>query len=123
MSTTEDKFRAFLEGLEMQKIDELMGLQSESLCKVAETMTGTIKENMIRAFVQGAKYGWYEIENITDDYNKIATRALEEKKQNVLERWFDEKIRNYFIYVDPAYATCEDLKPWLIASERNMSKN
>lgn len=63
------------------------------------------------------------VENITDDYNKIATRALEEKKQNVLERWFDEKIRNYFIYVDPTYATCEDLKPWLNASQRNMSKN
>jgi peptidyl-prolyl cis-trans isomerase SurA len=63
------------------------------------------------------------VENITDDYNKIATRALEEKKQNVLERWFDEKIRNYFIYVDPAYATCDDLKPWLDASKRNMSKN
>lgn len=58
-----------------------------------------------------------------DDYNKIASRALDEKKQNVLERWFDEKIKNYFIYVDPSFNTCEALKPWMDASTRNVSKN
>lgn len=63
------------------------------------------------------------VENIADDYNKIATRALEEKKSKVLDRWFDEKIRNYFIYVDPSYGTCQSLKAWLDASNRNMSKN
>jgi peptidyl-prolyl cis-trans isomerase SurA len=63
------------------------------------------------------------LENLSDDYNKIATRALEEKKSKVLARWFDEKTRNYFIYVDPNYGTCESMKPWLEASARNMSKN
>lgn len=63
------------------------------------------------------------IENMKDDYNKIASRALDEKKQNVLERWFDEKIKNYFIYVDPTFNTCEALKPWMDASARNFSKN
>ncbi len=60
-------------------------------------------------------------ENLSDDYNKIAIRALEEKKGDVLARWFDEKTRNYFIYVDPTYGTCESLKPWLEASERNLT--
>ena len=63
------------------------------------------------------------VENLTDDYNKIASRALEEKKQRILERWFDEKTKNYFIYVDSDYANCEDMKSWLEASNRNMSKN
>lgn len=63
------------------------------------------------------------LENIKDDYNKIASRALEEKKQKTLERWFDEKIRNYYIFVDPSFAQCEDIKPWVDASNRNMSKN
>jgi peptidyl-prolyl cis-trans isomerase SurA len=62
------------------------------------------------------------LENLSDDYNKIATRALEEKKGDVLARWFDEKTRNYFIYVDPTYGTCESMKPWLEASERNMTR-
>ncbi len=63
------------------------------------------------------------VENYKDDYNKIATRALEEKKQKVLERWFDEKIRNYYIYVAPEYSNCEGMKAWIDASNRNMSKN
>lgn len=61
-------------------------------------------------------------ENLKDDYNKISNRALEEKKQNILESWFDEKIKNYFIYVDSQYNGCATLKPWLAASERNLSR-
>lgn len=61
-------------------------------------------------------------ENLKDDYNKIANRALEEKKQNILERWFDEKLKNYFIYVDNQYNGCTNLKPWLAASERNLTR-
>lgn len=63
------------------------------------------------------------VENYKDDYNKIATRALEEKKQKILERWFDEKIQNYYIYVAPEYNNCEQMKAWIDASNRNMSKN
>ena len=86
MSTTEEKFRAFLEGLEMQRVDELMGLQPESLRQVAETMAMTIKENMIRAFVQGAKYGWYEIENITDDFGADEKQEAEEEARELLKQ-------------------------------------
>jgi peptidyl-prolyl cis-trans isomerase SurA len=63
------------------------------------------------------------VENYKEDYNKIATRALEEKKQKLLERWFDEKIKNYFIFVAPEYNNCEEMKAWIDASNRNMSKN
>jgi peptidyl-prolyl cis-trans isomerase SurA len=63
------------------------------------------------------------IENYKDDYNKIATRALEEKKQKALARWFDEKIKNYYIYVAPEYNNCEEMKAWIDASNKNMSKN
>lgn len=63
------------------------------------------------------------IENFKDDYNKIATRALEEKKQNILERWFDEKIQNYYIFVSPEYHNCAEVKAWVQASNRNVSKN
>lgn len=62
-------------------------------------------------------------ENLQDDYNKIATRAIEDKKQRILERWFDQKIKNYFIYVDPEFNTCNDLKPWVEASNKHLTKN
>lgn len=58
-------------------------------------------------------------ENMKDDYNRIATRALEEKKQNILSKWFNDKIKGYYIYVDPEFAGCDDLKPWLEASAKN----
>jgi peptidyl-prolyl cis-trans isomerase SurA len=62
-------------------------------------------------------------ENLQEDYNRIASRALEDKKMQVLENWFDEKIKNYFIFVDKDFGTCTALKPWLDASTRNLSKN
>ncbi len=62
-------------------------------------------------------------ENYKDDYNKVATRALEDKKQRTLARWFDEKIQNYYIYVAPEYNNCEEIKAWVESSNKNMSKN
>ena len=51
-------------------------------------------------------------ENLKDDYNRIATRALEEKKQTVLEKWFNDHIKNYYIYVDPEFQNCKQLDVW-----------
>ncbi|MEP7108384.1 MAG: peptidylprolyl isomerase [Ferruginibacter sp.] len=51
-------------------------------------------------------------ENIRDDYNKIAQRALEEKRNEALERWFNQKISSYYIMVDNEYKDCEEMKKW-----------
>jgi peptidyl-prolyl cis-trans isomerase SurA len=61
-------------------------------------------------------------ENMKDDYNKIATRALEEKKQNILSTWFAQKIGSYYIYLDSSYNNCEILKPWMDASVKRNGK-
>lgn len=53
------------------------------------------------------------VENLKDDYNKIAQRALEMKKQTVLEKWFREHIPNYYTSIDKEYAGCESVKEWL----------
>ena len=58
------------------------------------------------------------IENMKDDYNRIAQRALEEKKQSILSKWFAEKIKGYYIYVDPEYSNCAELGPWYAASAK-----
>jgi len=57
-------------------------------------------------------------ENMKDDYNRISQRALEEKKQNILAKWFSEKLKGYYIYVDPEFGSCSDLAPWLAASAK-----
>jgi peptidyl-prolyl cis-trans isomerase SurA len=51
-------------------------------------------------------------ENLADDYNRISQRALEEKKQAILEKWFKEKVPNYYVAIDEDYISCEDLAMW-----------
>lgn len=51
-------------------------------------------------------------ENLRDDYNKIAVRALEEKKNASLEKWFDQKISGYYIMIDKDYRDCEEMRKW-----------
>ncbi len=51
-------------------------------------------------------------ENLKQDYNRIQARALEEKKQGVLEAWFKEHLPNYYITIDKDYATCSSLADW-----------
>lgn len=52
-------------------------------------------------------------ENIKDDYNRIAQRALEEKKNDVLEQWFNKKVSTYYIMVDDQYKSCPEMARWL----------
>jgi peptidyl-prolyl cis-trans isomerase SurA len=63
-------------------------------------------------------------ENLKDDYNKIAQRALEEKKQQVLEKWFKEHIPSYYITVDKEYTNCNNvIGEWLkVANDQNTSQ-
>lgn len=51
-------------------------------------------------------------ENLKEDYNRIAARALEVKKAKVLENWFNEHITNYYINIDPDYQACTEIKEW-----------
>ncbi len=52
-------------------------------------------------------------ENMKDDYNRIALRAAEFKKQELIEKWFTSRISNYYLMIDPQFAGCETLGPWL----------
>ncbi|MEO9483360.1 MAG: peptidylprolyl isomerase [Ekhidna sp.] len=44
--------------------------------------------------------------NLDDDYQKIATAALAQKKNGRISRWFDKARSNVFIEVDPEYNNC-----------------
>jgi peptidyl-prolyl cis-trans isomerase SurA len=54
-------------------------------------------------------------ENMRDDYSKIAERALNEKKERYLEKWFLSKIENYYLKIDPQFKDCEALQIWFNA--------
>ncbi|MES1159981.1 MAG: peptidylprolyl isomerase [Bacteroidota bacterium] len=51
-------------------------------------------------------------ENLKDDYNRVAQRALDEKKSAALEKWFVTKIPTFYIMIDGDYRNCGNLKKW-----------
>ncbi len=51
-------------------------------------------------------------ENLKDDYDKVAQRALEDKKNGVLEDWFTKKVSGFYIKIADDYKSCPELKKW-----------
>lgn len=50
--------------------------------------------------------------NLRDDYNRIATSALEEKKFKALEKWMTSNMNTQYIMLDTDDASCPQLKKW-----------
>jgi len=51
-------------------------------------------------------------ENLKDDYDKVSQRALEEKKNEALEEWFNKKIPTFYINISKDYASCPEMQKW-----------
>lgn len=51
-------------------------------------------------------------ENLKDDYDRVSQRALEEKKNEVLEQWFNKKVGTYYILVADEYKSCPEMTKW-----------
>src|SRR5882762_7745777 len=51
-------------------------------------------------------------ENLKDDYNKIAQRATEEKKMDLLQKWFQSKIPTYYVMIDSEFKDCSNISKW-----------
>jgi len=51
-------------------------------------------------------------ENLKDDYDKVAQRALEEKKNDVLEKWFTRKIPTFYVKISDDYKSCPEMQKW-----------
>ncbi len=58
-------------------------------------------------------------ENLKEDYNKIAQRALEQKKYKAMEKWFIEHVGAYYLKIDAQFADCEVMKRWNQAAMAN----
>ncbi len=53
--------------------------------------------------------------NLRDDYNRIATAAIEEKKYKALDKWMTENLNAQYIMLDTD-ASCPQLKKWADAA-------
>jgi peptidyl-prolyl cis-trans isomerase SurA len=63
-------------------------------------------------------------ENLKEDYDRVAKRALEEKKNGILEKWFKEHIPTYYVTIDREFSGCSGLDEWRKAAENtHISKN
>ena len=51
-------------------------------------------------------------ENLRDDYDRIAQRALDQKRSAALEKWFVTKVPTFYIMIDPEYRNCSNLTKW-----------
>jgi peptidyl-prolyl cis-trans isomerase SurA len=58
------------------------------------------------------------VENLKDDYSKIAQRALEEKKEAALEEWVNKRLPSYYLQVEEGYNGCEALNRWVAESAK-----
>ena len=54
--------------------------------------------------------------NMKDDFSKISQMALEEKKQQALEKWLLQRIPTYYIMIDDEVKQCTQLAKWASAS-------
>jgi peptidyl-prolyl cis-trans isomerase SurA len=60
-------------------------------------------------------------ENLKDDYDRVAQRALAEKKQKTLETWFKQHMSSFYIDIDPQYKKCSNLSEWWSAASNTVS--
>lgn len=57
-------------------------------------------------------------ENLKDDYDKVAARALQLKQERVLNDWIQKHIPTYYVHLDKnASKACPALAPWQKASD------
>jgi peptidyl-prolyl cis-trans isomerase SurA len=51
-------------------------------------------------------------ENLKDDYDRVAQRALDGKRSAALEKWFMTKIPTFYVMIDPEFQNCSNLTKW-----------
>ncbi|MBN3034263.1 MAG: peptidylprolyl isomerase, partial [Bacteroidales bacterium] len=52
--------------------------------------------------------------NLNDDYDRIQTWALEEKKSRIISDWISEKAANTYIKINGEYAGCSFTNEWVV---------
>jgi peptidyl-prolyl cis-trans isomerase SurA len=56
--------------------------------------------------------------NMKDDFSRISTIALEQKKQMTLEKWMKDKVPTYYIMIDDEIKSCTDLTKYISEKQK-----
>lgn len=51
--------------------------------------------------------------NLAQDYAKIQKAAIESKRNEIVNKWVEERIQKTFILIDRTYQGCPNLEPWM----------
>lgn len=51
--------------------------------------------------------------NLQQDFSKIQTATIEQKKNGYLLKWIADKVQSTYIQIDPMYRACPNLDKWL----------
>lgn len=51
--------------------------------------------------------------NLAQDYAKIQKAAIESKRNEIVNKWVEERIQKTFILIDRNYQGCKNLDPWM----------
>ena len=57
--------------------------------------------------------------NLREDYSKIQTVALAQKKNEKMMDWVTEKLPTFYLKIAPEYRTCDAIKNWVRESNTN----
>jgi peptidyl-prolyl cis-trans isomerase SurA len=63
------------------------------------------QKEAVRILLYKSKTAAHEL-SLKDDWNKLQTATLNEKKNGILNRWFNKVRQDVFISIDPAYNFC-----------------
>ena len=62
-------------------------------------------------------------ENMKNDYDRIAQRALQIKKETLLENWFTHHVTDFYIDVDKGFSNCDNIKKWWNVPDSSADKD
>lgn len=57
-------------------------------------------------------------ESLKTDYSRIQDQALRKKQYEVLDKWFDKHVSNFYLQIDEAYKDCKNIQSWIKASDK-----
>lgn len=101
--------------LEVERLEPALALMVDSLApgmySQPQVFTKETGENSTRIVFMRSRTKPHKA-NLVDDYARIQEVALEQKKQQEMEKWVERRLPTYYIRIAPEYRTCPDLEAW-----------
>ena len=101
--------------MEVEKLEPVLALMVDSLAPGAysqpQVFTKETGEKSTRIVYMRTRTEPHKA-NLVDDYARIQDVALEQKKQQEMEKWLQRKVPTYYIRIAPEYRNCPGMEAW-----------